>query len=330
MKNFLIKVAVFAVLLFLLDRGISAGLRLVRPVDYNAFIESKQEFFQRKDNFDVLLLGDSHISDAVDPRILKEELGLTSFNLGIYMAGPYEYYYTLLAACQHMKQKPKMIILGASPPMFTKPALPGKYTPLIIDDETLRWSLSANASDPLWMKYFFSSVNESYLFRSLANKLMGKKYRPTREITAISDGYLEARNQIRGTNWKKFRIKPNKAETAQQIEYFKKILAYAKEQGIAVRIINPPVWFPKIDLERKKGVAFWKFTETLQACANEYDVPVHNIEFNVLRDSLEQKDFLDQDHLNYYGAQKYTRTLVEWLRPTYAQQIGVAAQSKGL
>ena len=311
MKNFLIKVAVFAVLLFLMDRGITAGLRLVRPVDYTAFIESKQEFFQREDNFDILLLGDSHICDGVDPRILKEELGLTSFNLGVYIASPYEYYYTLLAACQHLKQKPKMIIIGASQLMFSRPAIPGRYTPLIIKDRAVLWSMSANASDPRWMKYFFSSVNESYLFRSLAAKLMGKKHHPSREITAISNGYLEVRNQTRGINWKKPRIEPNKAQSAQQIEYFKKILAYAKEQGIAVQIINTPYWFPKIDLERKKGVSFWKTTETLQACANEYNIPVHNIEFNVLRDSLEQKDFLDQDHLNYYGAQKYTRALAE-------------------
>src|SRR5689334_14695449 len=102
MKRFVITTAIFLSVLVVGDRLVSMLLQLYRPIDYKQFIDAKRSLFDSDRSYDVLLIGDSHIADAVDPRCLDSICGLSAFNLGIYHATPFENYYVLKAALEHL------------------------------------------------------------------------------------------------------------------------------------------------------------------------------------------------------------------------------------
>jgi hypothetical protein len=313
MKRFLIKLALFLVILIALDRVLNLGLQSVRPVDYKYFIDAKKEFFENDIYYDIWLLGDSHIADAVDPRCLEKFSGLTSFNLGIYHSTPYENYFTLLAALKHKSQKPKAIILGTNPEMFFKPAIPGEYTPLIINDLTLRWKLMLHSSDPVEMSYFFKSVKEKYLFNSLFKKIAGQKYVPTREVHETFNGYLETHNQSKGVNWNNSANNLNYDSVNRiQLDYFRREIDLARENGIKVYVVNPPVWREKLKTSQD-SLVYNGFLSAIGDLEKEYSLPVFNSNFTILQNELVKGDFLNVDHLNYFGATKFSTELSRWI-----------------
>jgi hypothetical protein len=314
MKKFLFQSLLFLGLLFILDALISTILQQFRPIDYKLFIDSKKDFFNSATQADILLIGDSHIADAVDPRIVEKYTGLKTYNLGIYHATPLETYFTLRAAFDHLETKPKLIVIGANPDMFVKPMTSGKYTPLIINDPILRWNLHFESTNPFELENFFSTVKESYLFSSLVNSLTGKKYKPTREIKAVYNGYLESRNQIAGTEWSNFKSEPYKAVYSEQVEYFKKTIELASSHHVRVLLINTPIWFEKIDADKANDSTFEDFQSILKKTSIENELPFLNPDFDLMQDQLSQPDFLNTDHLNYFGAQKFSKDLSLWIK----------------
>lgn len=324
MKHFLVKIAVFIVVLFAADLLVSSVLRWYRPIDYRQFLDAKQTLFQSDSTYDVLIIGDSHVADAIDPRVLDSICGLTSFNLGIYHSTPFENYHALVAALEHMPKKPKTIILGTNPHMFIKKATPGQYTALIVNRLDTKWSLYRDSEMPVDASFFLRSVKERYLFSSVYRSLRGGKYKPTREVHAIYNGYLESRNQIRGTNWTDFKDHDGYVAPKDiQLDYFNRMIALARAQHIEVLIVNPPLWNPLLEAERKRA-DFKDFTASLGKFHDQYDVAVFNENFTVLDSALTQGDFLNTEHLNYFGAKKFSIELATWLK---AKTAGVDTTS---
>ena len=117
MKRFLVRFFFFVLIFVVLDRSFGLVLQSQRPIDYRLFIESKLAFFNSTKSTDVLIIGDSHIADALDPRTIEKNTKLQAFNLGIYHSSPFENYFVTKAALDHFKEKPKIIVLGTNPVM---------------------------------------------------------------------------------------------------------------------------------------------------------------------------------------------------------------------
>ena len=92
MKKFLRNLILFTLVLLVFDRALFLFFQSQRPNDYKLFLSSKKSYFDNDQQFDLLIIGDSHVADAVSPRVLEEEFKIKSFNLGIYLSSPYEYY----------------------------------------------------------------------------------------------------------------------------------------------------------------------------------------------------------------------------------------------
>jgi len=308
---FLLKIVVFITIAFAVDRLLTWSLQFVRPIDYELFVDSKREFFNRRDSYDIIILGDSQIADAVDPRVLSKKCGLSAFNLAIYGASPFANYYTLLAALKHLEQKPKAIMIGTTPETFKQPLLAGKYTPIIVQDWLVNWEMNLRSTKPFHVSNFFTTVRERYLFQSLMRKFSGAKYTPTREIHNVYNGYLESHNQIAGTDWNEYKDS-TAFSNAKQCEFFEKTIQLAMQNSIQVIIVHPPMWFNRLDAERETD-QFKEFTLIIDSLRRKYALPVFNDDFEVLRGEVEQKDFLNTVHMNYFGAQKFSARLSEWL-----------------
>ena len=71
--------------------------------------EKSSDFFEQKEDFDVLFMGSSHMMNAVFPMDLWNDYGFVSYNMangGEQTGGTY---YNMLLALKHTK--PKLIVL---------------------------------------------------------------------------------------------------------------------------------------------------------------------------------------------------------------------------
>jgi len=83
----------------------------------NKILERKESrvkyasFFEHADDIDVLLLGSSHVINGINPLILYEEAGITSYNMGGHGSPIKATYYELLNALDYMT--PKLVVVDA-------------------------------------------------------------------------------------------------------------------------------------------------------------------------------------------------------------------------
>jgi len=309
MKKFLISILLFITIFFVSDLMIYSLLKANRPIDYKLLIESKKVFFNSENSSDIIFIGDSHIADATDVRIVENITQSTSFNLGLYHSSPIESFYLFKNIIESKDKNPKILAIGTNPKMFTFRTSPGKYTLLVMDNLFLKLDLLKETSKG-GFRVFSKSIMEKYLFSTLFKNLMGtNNYKPTREIHKVHNGYLETHNQIPSTKWNKFSKINYLPQNEVQIYYFEKTIELALDNGIEVIIVNPPIW-QQWKEEYIKSAIYLEFLETIDKISKKYNLPVYNYSKN----DLIQSDFLNIEHLNYFGAQKFSSDLAQWIK----------------
>ncbi len=307
MKKFITKIFIFIAIFIFIDRVAGFVIHTQRPVDYRVFLNSKIAFFNSIKSTDVLLIGDSHIADALDPRIIENKTSLTAYNLGIYHASPFENYYTTKAAIRKLDNKPRLIVLGTNPIMFERSLSKGKYTPLILPS-LFSFQLVKNSQEGIDASFFLQTIQEKYLFRSIINKIMGESYQPTRVIENSYNGFLKFYNQTSNTEWFNFEESKKNNINLEQIEYFRKTIELALEHDIDVLIVHPPIW-----KEYLKSISntesYSSFVKAINDIKNEYDLVSYSKDIN----DFQKQDFLNPQHLNYNGSRKFTEKFSDFL-----------------
>ncbi len=313
MKKFILRLIVFVAVFVFLDRGFGYLLQNQRPIDYKLFLDSKKEFFKTDKNIDMLIIGDSHIADALDPRIIESNTSFKAYNLGIYHSSPFENYYVTKAALKKLKKKPKVIVLGTNPIMFERNLSKGKYTPLILP---YCFELVYNSQEGFDVNFFLRTFQERYLFKSILNKLTKKAYKPTRIIEDVYNGHLKFFNQIPDTKWHDFEKTKNSKLNMKQLEYFSKTIELALRNDIDVIIVHPPIWQQQLDAISSTK-SYNDFRVKMNELTNKYKVKTYYNYLNneIFNDTLnfQMKDFLNTQHLNYSGSQKFTKGFSDFL-----------------
>jgi hypothetical protein len=308
MKKFLFRVILFISFFILIDNICGYLLQKKRPIDYKLFLDSKINFFSNINNIDILIIGDSHIADALDPRTIENRTTFSAYNLGIYHSSPFENYYLTKAALEHLDSKPKMIVLGTNPIMFERRLSKGKYTPLILP-KLNSLELLKNSDEGFDASFFFNFIREKYLFKSLLNKLLGKPYKPTRIIEDVYNGHCKFYNQIPGSEWSKFIPSKNTSIKIEQVDYFKKTIELALKNNIDVIIVHPPIY--KVHLSAINGSDSYNgFCNIIKEVTEKYELKTY---YDYLKDVnindtsiFKKDDFLNSQHLNYKGSLKFS------------------------
>jgi hypothetical protein len=310
MRRFILKVLLFIIVFFLVDFGISSLLHLFRPEDYKAHIESKFEFFDRRSQTDILILGDSHVADALNPQVFETIIHQTAFNFGIYHSSPFENYHLSRYLLKGNRKEPGVIILGTNPFMFCRPLEAGDYTPILIKNPYRKFRLYYESSDNT-LTYFSSVAKEKYLFKSMFRRLTGKELEMVREIVFIKNGYLGNINHR--SNEMQFPDSfTEQSENPEQVRYFIKTIEYLKSLNKKVIIVNPPI-YNKYFNDYKKTRVFTEFSNQIRQISESCQIPVFNLNYEVLSDTLVAEDFLNAEHLNNMGANKFTAELCKYL-----------------
>ena len=309
MKRFLLKILALVVILILIDNLSYWILRKNMPSDYKAFVESKSDFNNKAKYIKTLIIGDSHIADAINPRILEAENNL-AYNYGVYHSAPYEYFQLLKYLLKTKDFEPKLLIIGTNPVMFTRELSPGRYTPLFINSFYDRFILYKEANS-LDLEYFSSFKKESYLIKPTINNILRKTYEPTRVIKSVYNGYIE---NIRtdSCSFNSSNHINNLTNNKIQIEYFKKLIYLAKENDIEILIVNPPIYYSEYTSLSEQSY-FKNFVKEILLISEEENIEIFELGHEEIKSQYSKNDFLNPQHLNASGATKFTHTLAKYL-----------------
>jgi hypothetical protein len=313
MKNFIIKLFIFCSGFVIMERAALYFLPSLRPVDYKLFIESKTGFFNRQHDVDLLIFGDSQIADALDTRILERNSGMKSYNMAVYHTSPFEQYFIIQSAINHLEKKPEVVILGTNPRMFEMDLKKGRFTSIILrKDPKMNYQFSINSNEGLDQSFFFSTLNEKYLFTDwFSRKLKAIKYIPMREIVSVYKGHLEFYNQ-NDVDWEVFEDNGEREIFDEQVMYFTETIEFLKSHDLEILIVNPPIW--PLEVEFLSATEnYHKFQAILEKISDDYRITVYNPDFNLEYIDLEHRDYLNTTHLNYYGSRKFTSHFSDYL-----------------
>lgn len=305
----------FVLFFILLDRLFGFVLQSNRPIDYKLFLDSKLAFFESIDTTDILIIGDSHIADALDPRTIENKTSLSTFNLGIYHSSPFENYFVVKAALEKLKVKPRIMVMGTNPIMFERNLSKGKYTPLILP-KWKSFDLVFQSDEGFDPSFFSQTIREKYLIKPLLNDIRGQQYKPTRIIEDVYHGHSKFFNQIPATEWSNFDSSAKNKMKIEQIEYFSKTIELALQNGLATIVVHPPIWKNEKEIIAKSE-SYMAFRSTINQLVEKYNLKVYNDYPNNRTNAdglnFRQSDFLNTQHLNYEGSLKFTEGFCSFL-----------------
>ena len=299
----LIASAAFLVIFAVLFHLVSGVLRNKRYAPYSmAFYE------EPAGAVDVLLMGSSHMLNAVAPVQMWEEYGLASNNLAQVGQALPETYYALWDALRF--QRPKLVVvdlykviqdslIGSELSLhatldYMPPGLPKLLAPFDLLPEEAR------------TEYLF----DFYVYHSRWKELSAADFR--RPDTTEKGAQVLFKVDPRTT----FQVLPA-TETAEpsavEVEYLKRIVDLCAEEDIPLLLMAVPYGTPEYDdLDRQQVV------NAMAAYAEEWGVPFVNMMYHL--DELDfdfTTDMADEYHVNWRGMEKTTTWLGGYLTANY-------------
>lgn len=315
MTRFFCKLALMLIVLWTIDNRFAAFLDTGRPPDYLAFVDSKLSF-NAISGYDVVAFGDSHVADALNPRMFQAETGLSLFNFGVYHASPYEIEFLVRDVLGRTRRRPKLALLGTNPIMFSRPASAGKYTALFLSNPFIRSELLWG--EPRFSPAAFTSAGlKMDLLPSALRALYApnQDYVPTRVPAWIENGYLaNTRNgEVNAT------ITPPQSDLREeQVRAFAQIIAVLKKRKIEVVIVHPPLHPSYFDAIQPTD-SFRKFQQQITELVTSENLLEFNAENEIGNHGLSAEHFLDSQHLCLPGAEIFTQHLTTFVARSFPE-----------
>ena len=260
-----------------------------------------------EDSLDVLILGSSHAMCTYDPAWIEHEFNLSAFNLGTALQQPDTAYFLLKEALK--TQKPKYLIYD----VYFKVMLE-EYS----NDQTVTVLKELKPSDNAIAMFWSNLVFEDKL--SFYNNWLnpfgriqsvmenGEKIEEKRADAYRGRGFYSTNGvvapELLGEEKHPF-SKEYSGFNARQVEYLKKLITLAQENGIEVILTNAPL--PPTILSRIEY--FDAILAESEAIATIFDVPFYDFAIPCA-EILSDTDFADQGHLNQAGSRKFMEYFV--------------------
>ncbi len=308
LRGFRIETACFALVLFAV---MAYGVYVLTPKHVYGVCPMLNLYRQPKNTVDVLVVGTSVAYAGVNTNVLWREYGLACYNLCSAEIPYWSSYYQLREALRC--QKPKLILLDAKPVVYSRAySLKGRTIQstfgILHPDNRIGAILACQKTlkDAAGFIWAYPEVHKNY------------------KALAWEDFVLPPDNGGLGADWKGYiamdnieaQAVPSVYQTGgkttvnpRQVEYFRKILELAREEGIPLRVISIPN--PSYSDELPYCRALRKVAEEYGAAWTEYNE-------NGLNDMLDYgSDFADVHHLNVKGSMKFSLRLGKDLLAAY-------------
>jgi hypothetical protein len=258
---------------------------------------------QEADSIDVLYVGSSHVYNDVNPLVIYEKTGLTGFDLATSAQDMATAYFLIKEALR--SQSPDCVVLDVYGLHFESFLLAENYKKTL---DNMKWSAVKLEAVRAWQEKLAQEKTVNRLFTLLdfhsrwteLNRLdyhyreemqLYKGYAPTGEILPVE-------------------LVPSEASAVMSIndsdlEYLDSIRNLCSEQGMNLVLIAAPHadWRPEEkaqieELAEQKDLAFYDFNESGHLQAMNLDT---------------EQDFKDRNHLNSFGAQKFSEYLADFV-----------------
>lgn len=283
---------------------------LIFKYNYDEFYTKRYSYYEKEDKnkIDVLYLGTSSIQDGINPNAVFLESGITSFNLGAQTTNPISIYYLFMYAIKF--QTPKLIVLDLS-------GISDKRSP---DDEQwevgYRLFLDTFPDKDLKRKYFVDVIKRSNYKSGWLFPLLRYHdrwiYSRDNSISRYYSGYekgVASYFTTKSQSWSENLVVNNKNKNNPQIEYYKRIVKECKKRNIKIQAVITP----KKELDSNYLLSAKQFCED-----NNIDL----LKFEKLSEINEigldtQKDFMDIEHFNYWGVEKFSKYFANYIQQKY-------------
>lgn len=260
------------------------------------------DFYQQKQDFDVLFLGTSHVLNAVYPMELWRDYGIVSYNMANHSENICTNYWQLRNALQYTTPKVVVIDLYA---VDGDSKVNEQYLHNFLDEVPLSPLKVAMVCDLLEpekrMEYLFNLS----LYHSRWEELGAEDLRPARGLEKGAEFRDEVTVNVPPTLIPQDEYDPTERLNKQ---YLQKIIDLCKDQDIGIILMYVPYTMP----EGHQRVANWGYV-----AAEKNNIPYMNFVYEDL-DINYKTDCADEaHHLNASGARKLTDYLGYYIQTNY-------------
>lgn len=310
MKNFLIKTALFGLLVVAMCLGIE-WLLFLRPNEYNY----KKGYVEKNaDGIRTLILGHSHAEMGIDP----EYLGDSTFNFAL--SGRLHYYDAVLAERYIPRMKNLKCVIW---PLGYNFQFLSYYYYCTHSSQT--GSNFSSSYQCMYEKYMHITYNHSFPFEywseiinsrmDYGNRLLRNSFKT--RMQQEPTGFDRQKPAAKSGSWKHDHLPTvvdyNSPETplAKQegIDNMKRIARVCRDNGVRLLVITLPCYQTYLDQVTQRGL------QDMQACVDSMKAVYPELEYrNYLTDKrFVDEDFFNSSHLTDVGAQKLTEIIRPWV-----------------
>lgn len=314
LKKAIIKSSVLILIIVLI-------LSLLNPI-FVLKLEHRRKLYQgfyrdTEAPFDVVLLGSSHMHSGINPNVLWNKYGITSFNYGTG-GQPINVTYYLLKEVLKKHTNPIVVVdlyyLG-----YNEPYGKSGYIRYVLDSmktSTNKIEAVINTTPKsYWITYAFPFLR----FHTRWKELNQEDFYYDYEKNYYTKGFAATQDMYGKDN----ESDPNITEKAElppeSKEYLMKIIELSKQEKFKLVFINVPYDPTITDVMPSWYKDSTKMFNKVSEIAKENSIPF--IEYNKKYDELGfdfKADMSNADHMNVWGAEKVSTLLGEYLVKNYS------------
>ncbi|MEG0764169.1 MAG: hypothetical protein RR424_10130 [Oscillospiraceae bacterium] len=291
--------------------GIYAFSRLVTPKG------SIEEYYDEpKNTIDALFIGSSHCAFSASPIDIYEESGIKTYNISTGCQPSWVSYYYLKEALKY--QKPKVIFLEVFGAFYDKSYATYSDIDLVSSRDSQKMKPSFDLLKMNIARYFSQKTplawDEIFNFTKYHSRLTELE---KEDFTSIfKSDYSD--NKGFGPMLTRESFPQYVAPVTDRREplydecdyYLRKTIALAKKRGIDIVLFKTPLIAKETDIA---------VLNTIKDIAKETEVPFIDFCSENLLNIDYTNDLGDEGHLNYFGAEKLSRFMAEYLLLNYPQ-----------
>lgn len=303
----IIKGVAFLLIFLILFQGVTDLFRTK-----NMFYSISPIFDLPNDTVDVLFVGNSHMNCTISPMDLWNDYGITSFNAAASGQTIPTTYFELRELLK--KQMPQIVVLEIFY-IYQKNMMSGEGEEIlhrVVDNVPLSFGISEAIQtliheDHDKTEYYLNF----YSFHNRWKELSEKDFNPSLEYSRYTRGADTVLYNLHSTTEYPTIVSRNEIEMPPKVplEYLYKIIELCRDKDIQlVFIVQPCNTNPNIQ----------KMMNYVDVVANENGIPYVNFFYLLDETGFDfTEDMADNGHVNYFGNQKLTSYLGEYLKTNY-------------
>lgn len=315
----------------------SLFLSFILKDDSNSYSRVLRHEFYKQEKIDYLICGASHVSHGIDARIADKEFGRVVFNSGTPAQQIDGTAAILREAVSRYKIEKVFLemdygIITSPPPAFRTDYTADYIVLDFLRTPKIKFDFCRNISNSQNLLHSILPIGKNKLMTLSPVKIFAKaksvltgeyfkyEYKTPDSVYAGKGCVLDDEKLEPGSLFEnKADLKIFKPEDVcgKNIESLKQIVDICREKGIELVFYSQPAtnFFIHFHPDYDEYISFLRGYAFANGC-KYYD-------FNLCRDSvlsLTDEDFSDDNHLNRYGVEKYTRAFCDFFTGKYTEQ----------